>query len=82
MERSINWTSTGYTTYIPLGDKTFLRPNIDKTYGFLKPNIRPLKQTRAVALTVRLEHWTPKGDGKVTGNKKRKVEKILKSPSI
>ena len=33
--------------------------------------VRPSHPTTpAVALAVRLEHWTPKGDCKVTGNKK------------
>ena len=35
----------------------------------IPPHPIPPYQTRAVALAVRFEHWTPKGDCKVTGNK-------------
>ena len=51
-----------------------------------------MAETRAGALVLRFEHWTPKGDCKVTGNKERtsilyrkflskKFTKKLKSPS-
>lgn len=36
-----------------------------------RPSVSPVPSvtTRAGALVVRFEHWTPKGDCKVTGNK-------------
>ena len=39
----------------------------------------PPVTTRAGALVVRFEHWTPKGDCKVTGNKERKKKLPKKS---
>ena len=46
-----------------------------KTYRFLKGSKHFLTQTRAVALAVRFEHWTPKGDCKLTGKKERNMTK-------
>ena len=36
----------------------------------------PSHQTRPVGLVVMCEHWTPKGDCKVTGNKERNYKMI------
>ena len=36
----------------------------------------PSHQTRPVGLAVMCEHWTPKGDCKVTGNKERNQKMI------
>ena len=50
----------------------------DKPYVFLKSltekvffKVRLLTQNSGKALALRFEHWTPKGDCKVTGNKER-----------
>ena len=67
---------------------------IEKPSRFLKCSKDLLTPTRADALVLRVEHWTPKGDCKVTGNKernqlqfyegnpvKKKLTKKIKSPS-
>ena len=51
MERSINWTPTGYTTYLPSGDKHFLGFKISKSFFFLVCFLTPNKKRRRA--------WTP-----------------------
>ena len=53
------------------------------------PPVQPVPSNSGKALVLRIEHWTPKGDCKVAGNKERnyegnslkKAKKKMKSPS-
>ena len=58
--------------HLPPGDKTFSqKKKRDKPYRFLNPRYLFLHQTRADALVVRVEHWTPEGDCTERGDKER-----------
>ena len=58
MERDLNWTPTGYTTYLPSGDKTFSRfKNLKKPYRFLKVQYTFTKTT----INGKSLNWTPTG---------------------
>ena len=56
MERSINWTPTGYTTHLPWGLKHFEAKKVDNTYWFFKSHIRSLRQYMEISI-----NWTPTG---------------------
>ena len=58
MERDVNWTPTGYTTYLPSGDKTFSRlKNLKKLNRFLKVQYTFTKTT----INGKSLNWTPTG---------------------
>ena len=56
--KSINWNPTGYTTYLPSGDKTFSRfENLKKLNEFLKVQYTFTKTT----INGKSINWTPTG---------------------
>ena len=57
MERDLNWTPTGYTTYLPSGDKTFSRfKNLKKPNVFLN-----VQYTFPKTINRKSINWTPTG---------------------